>query len=99
MKHRGPSNVFTVPAWMKNLRVREPEGTRTPDQVASSLELSLLMFGPDKDRLVSIINAAVPQVPLKRQPFLKALLKGDVVANCQAFIDVVNTQLAALPKE
>lgn len=93
------TNVFTIPAWMKNLRAHEPSGTRTPDQVASSLELSILIHGPDKDLLEEIILKAVPTVPLKRQPFLQALLKGDVVANCQAFIDQVNTQLAQLPQE
>ena len=99
MRKKGPSNVFDLPKWMSNLRAREPEGTRTPDQVASSLELSNLIHGPSVERLETIVLAAIPTVPLKRQPYLKALLKGDVVANVQAFIDMVNTQLAALPKE
>ena len=84
---------------MSNLRVREPEGTRTPDQVASSLELSILIHGPSVERLEAIVLAAIPTVPLKRQPYMRALLQGDIVANCQAFIDLVNTQLALIPKE
>lgn len=99
MNKKGPSNVFDLPKWMSNLRAREPEGTRTPDQVASSLELSNLIHGPSVERLESIVLAAIPTVPLKRQPYLRALLQGDVVANCQAFIDLVNTQLAFIPKE
>ena len=84
---------------MSNLRAREPEGTRTPDQVASSLELSNLIHGPSVERLETIVLAAIPTVPLKRQPYMRALLQGDIVANCQAFIDLVNTQLALIPKE
>lgn len=84
---------------MSNLRAREPEGTRTPDQVASSLELSNLIHGPSVERLEAIVLAAIPTVPLKRQPYMRALLQGDIVANCQAFIDLVNIQLAIIPKE
>lgn len=99
MKKKGPSNVFDLPKWMSNLRAREPEGTRTPDQVASSLELSNLIHGPSVERLEAIVLAAIPTVPLKRQPYMRALLQGDIVANCQVFIDLVNTQLALIPKE
>lgn len=84
---------------MSNLRAREPEGTRTPDQVASSLELSNLIHDPSSEKLESIVLAAIPTVPLKRQPYLRALLKGDIVANCQAFIELVNNQLSLIPKE
>ena len=89
MKKKGPSNVFDLPKWMVGLRVREPEGTRTPYQVASSLELSILIHGPSDERLKAIVRAAIPTVPLKSQPYLRELLVGDIVANCQAFIEKV----------
>lgn len=91
--------MFTLPKWMTNLRAKEPEGTRTPDQVASSLELSLLIHN-DVGMLKDLIAELVPQVPLKRQPVIRALLTGDVLANVQVFIDKSNIALAQLqPQE
>ena len=99
MKRRGPSNVFTIPKWMTNLRVKEPEGTMTPDQVAASLEMNILFNDGNREKLISGILSLVPKVPLKNQSFMRDLLKGDVLANVQSLIRKSNEQLALLPKE
>lgn len=99
MKRRGPSNVFTVPSWMKNLQAKGPEGTMTPDQVAKSLELNILFNNGDLTKLKNCIATLTPKVPLKNQPFMRALGTGDVWANVQALIDKSNEKLALLTKE
>lgn len=99
MKER--TNIFTIPQWMKNLCARVPEGTYTPDQVASTLELNLLLNG-DVASLRSSITTLIPLVPAKRQAFLKALLseKDDsIITVVQTFIEKVNVKLAPVLKE
>lgn len=86
---------------MRNLRVREPEGTYTPDQVAAVLEMNLL-FNGDVESLRASIQTLIPLVPLKRQQTLKAFLNApdcDIVTVVQAFIEMVNLKLAPILKE
>lgn len=101
MNTKQPSNVFTIPNWMKNLKVREPEGSYTPDQVAAVLEMNLL-FNGDVASLRASIQTLIPLVPLKRQPTLKAFLSApdeDIITVVQAFIEMVNLKLAPILKE
>ena len=86
---------------MLNLRVREPEGTYTPDQVAAILEMNLLLNG-DVDSLRASIQALIPLVPLKRQQTLKTFLAApdcDIITVVQAFIELVSLKLAPILKE
>lgn len=86
---------------MKNLRARVPEGTYTPDQVAASLELNLLLNG-DVTSLRNGITTLISLVPAKRQGILKAMLteKDDIIIpSVQAFIEEVNAKLAPVLKE
>lgn len=99
MKRRGPSNVFTVPKWMTGLQTKAPEGTMTPDQVAQSLEMCILINDGDLTSLRNCIAGLTVKVPLKHQPFVRALGIGDVMANVQALISKSNEKLAQLPKE
>lgn len=101
MKKKQPSNVFTLPKWMTNLRAREPEGTYTPDQVSAVLEMNLLLNG-DVESLRASIQTLIPLVPLKRQQTLKAFLSApdcDIITVVQAFIEMVNIKLAPILKE
>ena len=101
MKKKQPSNVFTLPNWMTNLRAREPEGTYTPDQVSAVLEMNLLLNG-DVESLRASIQTLIPLVPLKRQQTLKAFLSApdcDIITVVQAFIEMVNIKLAPILKE
>lgn len=99
MKHRGPSNVFSVPKWMTGLQAKAPEGTMTPDQVAQSLEMCILINDGDLTSLRDCIAGLTVKVPLKHQPFVRALGTGDVMTNVQALISKSNDKLAQLPKE
>lgn len=96
-----PSNVFVIPNWMKNLCVRKPSGTYTPDQVAASLELNLLLNG-DSSSLRSSIRTLIPLVPAKRQEVLEEFQKlpdSQIIGAVQEFIDKVNIKLAPLLEE
>lgn len=99
MKER--SNIFTIPNWMKNLCARKPHGTHTPDQVAASLELNLLLNG-DVPSLRASISTLIPLVPLKRQKTLEDFLNASdskIIGDVEAFIEMVNVKLAPILKE
>jgi hypothetical protein len=101
VKKKQPSNVFTMPSWMKNLRVREPEGTYTPDQVAAVLELNLLLNG-SVESLRDSLQTLVPLVPLKHQKVLKAFLVMDdsnLLTSVNEFITKVNASLVQIMQE
>ena len=99
MKKKGTSNVFTVPKWMAGLKAKAPEGTMTPDQVAQSLELNILLNNGDLTALRDCIAGLTIKVPLKNQQFVRALGTGDVLENVQALINKSNEKLALIPKE
>ena len=99
MNKKGPSNVFVVPSWMKNLQVLPPSGSMTPDQLAESIELCLLLNGGDLTILKDCITGLICKVPLKNQPFVRHLLVGDVMANVQNLIRKSNEKLALITKE
>lgn len=102
MKKKSPSNVFTIPKWMTSLRIQEPEGTKTPDQVATSLELNLQWNDNCVEKLRNCIKLQVPLVPLKHQKVLKAFLamkSQDLLPAVQAFINKANNMVAQLKVE
>ena len=99
MKKKGPSNVFVVPSWMKNLQVLPPSGSMTPDQLAETIELNLLLNGGDLTSLKDCITGLISKVPLKHQPFVRLLMVGDVMVNVQNLIRKSNERLAHITKE
>lgn len=96
---KGPSNVFVVPNWMKNLQVLPPSGSMTPDQLAETIELNLLLNGGDLTSLKDCITGLISKVPLKHQPFVRLLMVGDVMVNVQNLIRKSNERLALITKE
>ena len=96
MNTKERSNVFTIPNWMKNLKVREPEGSYTPDQVSTVLAMNLLLNG-DAPSLRDCVKGLVPKVPLKHQKVLKAFLAMDdnsLLKSVNEFIAKVEASLA-----
>lgn len=101
MKRRGPSNIVPVAPWMTRLAAKAPEGTHTPDQIATSLELVILMGG-DAAKARSAIHRLALKAPLAHQPWVRKLdHKNDeqMLKQVQAFIDITNEKLALLQKE
>lgn len=101
MKRRGPSNIVPVAPWMTRLAAKAPEGTHTPDQIATSLELVIVMGG-DAAKVRSAIHRLALKAPLAHQPWVRKLdHKNDeqMLKQVQAFIDITNEKLALLQKE
>jgi hypothetical protein len=81
---------------MRNLRVVEPEGAYTPDQVSTVLAMNLLLNG-DAPSLRDCVKGLVPKVPLKHQKVLKAFLAMDdssLLESVNEFIAKVEASLA-----
>ena len=94
--------MFTLPKWMTGLKVREPEGTYTPDQVTAVLELNLMLNDSDVVSLRACIKDLVSKVPLKRQKVLKAFLDMEaskMLVAVNEFIAKVNLSLAQFIQE
>lgn len=101
MKRRGPSNIVPVAPWMTRLAAKAPEGTHTPDQIATSLELVIAMGG-DAAKVRSAIHRLALKAPLAHQPWVRKLdHKNDeqMLKQVRAFIDITNEKLALLQKE
>jgi len=84
---------------MKNLQVLPPSGSMTPDQLAETIELNLLLNDGDLTSLKDCITGLISKVPLKHQPFVRLLMVGDVMVNVQNLIRKSNERLALIPKE
>lgn len=94
-----PSNVFNIPKWMQNLKVVEPSGNKTPDQVSVTLELNMAFNDNSVDKLRDCIKDQIPLVPLKHQKMLKAFLAmndASLVIGVSAFIQQCNFMVAEL---
>lgn len=94
-----PSNVFNIPKWMQNLKVVEPSGNKTPDQVSVTLELNMAFNDNSVDKLRDCIKDQIPLVPLKHQKMLKAFLAmndASLVIAVSAFIQQCNFMVAEL---
>lgn len=101
MKRRGPSNVIPVAPWMSKLVAKAPEGTHTPDQIASSLELVIAMGG-DAAQVRLALHRLALKAPLAHQKWVRKLDHRDdeqMLKQVQAFIDITNEKLAQLQKE